>query len=415
MLGRFIRSLVAVWVCYACFLGQSLFAAENASLDSLESQSIKDSAQLLNVFRLTLENEQKAAADYRTWMTKALLEDQFEDLRRIIKDAKQFEQNAKVYPVFYGNEKILLSYFAKNYDFLSNVDSIKAGSKEGRYYDVLQDVLYKKLKSEIESAKLEETLKQVENESDRAFIYIFIVGLFEKKETTTELIEKFKYQLTKQDQLRYLTENFWKKEDFDTQSYFAFSMGASVVQPLGNLCDRVKTGGGMLLGFDLVHKNYLFDLLIDINFMPLKRNPGVDPDSLQFSDGRLDFNFGYPFVIREKVKLYGVAAIGLGMNSYNDGKGDRDKNNLPYQFYPAFGAGVLLDLFFTKIEDSVSFSTNHHGIRFRAGFRSLFSGDVIKTSGVRLYAAIEWVMHEYSKAPVDFDYSFREKSKTSQK
>ena len=61
-----------------------------------------------------------------------------------------------------------------------------------------------------------------------------------------------------------------------------------------------------------------------------------------------------------------------------------------------------MDLFFTE-KDHI-----HHGLRFRTGVRSLFSGDVLKTSGVRLYASLEWTFREYTKKPIDFDYSFRE-------
>jgi hypothetical protein len=76
---------------------------------------------------------------------------------------------------------------------------------------------------------------------------------------------------------------------------------------------------------------------------------------------------------------------------------------MPYQFYPTFGAGAIVDLFFTDK------GRIHNGLRFRTGIRSIFSGDVLKASGVRLYASIEWTFREYSKKQVDFDYSFREK------
>ena len=152
----------------------------------------------------------------------------------------------------------------------------------------------------------------------------------------------------------------------------------------------------MYLGIDFIRNDFLYEWFMDINGVQNK-----DPDSLQFVDMRWDFNFGYTFLKNDNIFLYGYATAGFGMNSfYVRGKNSNDKSNddLPFQFYPSFGAGVMMDLFFT---DRGRF---HNGLRFRTGFRSPFSGDVLKKSGIRLYASIEWTMHEYTKRPVQFDF-----------
>lgn len=87
----------------------------------------------------------------------------------------------------------------------------------------------------------------------------------------------------------------------------------------------------------------------------------------------------------------------------DDGENDERANNdkLPYQFYPTFGAGILLDLFFTEMKET---SENHHGIRFRVGVKNIWADDLVQKNGFRLYASVEWQFHEVNEKKVKFDY-----------
>ena len=372
----------------------------NGSSDTLTTVETSPNIEVLQSYAETAKKEREEALLYRLAMSKALFEDRYDDLAQIVKDAEAYEQTAKVYPAFFANDRFLIRYFLKDFDYLCNMAFVSKLVIENEVYDEFQGTLYRKLRREIESGKLEETVKNIENESDRAFVYIILNSFFEKKKEVSSLIEKYKYQLTKEDQLKFLVERFWLKEELDENSYGAFSWGGGIVKSLGSLSDKIGLSPVMYLGIDFIRNDFLYEWGMDINGVQNK-----DPDSLQFYDMRWDFNFGYTFIKNKHVFLYGYGTVGFGMNAFNvrgkDSK-DKSKDDLPYQFYPAFGAGAMVDLFFT---DKGHF---HNGLRFRAGFRSLFSGDVLKASGVRLYASIEWTLHEYTKKPVDFDYSFRE-------
>ena len=369
----------------------------NAKITSVETSP---NIEVPQSYAEIVKKEREEALLYRLAMVKALDEDRFDDLEQIVKDAEAYERTAKMYPVFFANDRFLIKYFLKNFEYLSNVDSVSKLLISNESYDELQGTLYRKLRREIESGKLEESVKNIENKSDRVFVYIILNSFFEKKEEVSSLIEKYKYQLTNDKQLAFLIKRFWKKEKLDESNYVAFSWGAAIVKSLGSLSDKIGLSPGMYLGIDFIRSDFLYEWGMDINGVQNK-----DPDSLQFYDMRWDFNFGYTFVKSKHVLLYGYGTVGFGMNAFNvRGKESKDKasDDLPYQFYPTFGAGAIVDLFFT---DKGCF---HNGLRFRTGFRSLFSGDVLKTSGIRLYASIEWTLHEYKKEPVEFDYSFRE-------
>lgn len=368
----------------------------NAKMTSVETSP---NIEVPQSYAEIVKKEREEALLYRLAMVKALDEDRFDDLEQIVKDAEAYERTAKMYPVFFANDRFLIKYFLKNFEYLSNVDSVSKLVISNENYDELQGTLYRKLRREIESGKLEESVKNIENKSDRVFVYIILNSFFEKKEEVSSLIEKYKYQLTNDKQLAFLIKRFWKKEELDESNYTAFSWGAAIVKSLGSLSDKIGLSPGMYLGIDFIRSNFIYEWGMDFNGVQNK-----DPDSLQFYDMRWDFNFGYTFVKSKHVLLYGYGTVGFGMNAFNvRGKESKDKasDDLPYQFYPTFGAGAIVDLFFT---DKGRF---HNGLRFRTGFRSLFSGDVLKTSGIRLYASIEWTLHEYKKEPVEFDYSFR--------
>ena len=369
----------------------------NAS-KKLQFVETSPNAEYPSSYRDSLEKERKMAVLYRSAVEKALDEDRFEDLKRILDEVEIFDRNALMFSALHVNDKLILKYFVKDFEFLSQVDYVKTLLNPSIHGDK-RSVLYSKLKREIETGKIEKTLREVSNESDRVFVYIVLNSLFVNKEIVSELIEKYKYQLTNEKQLYFLVTRFWYKEEFDTSSYGAFSLGAAIIKPLGRLSDKVGLTPGMYVGIDFVRSDFLYEWFMDINGCQNK-----EPDSLQFYDMRWDFNWGYTFVKNKHVFLYGYATLGFGMNAFNvRGKSNDDKENddMPYQFYPAFGAGAMIDLFFTEK------GSTHNGLRFRTGLRSIFSGDVLKASGVRWYASIEWTFHEYSKKQVDFDYSFR--------
>ena len=375
--------------------------SQNAnSNETLTTVETSPNIEVLQSYAETVKKEREEALLYRLAMAKALDEDRFDDLALIVKDAEAYERTAKAYPAFFTNDRFLIKYFLKDFDYLCNVDSVSNLIHRNEVYDEFQGTLYRKLRKEIESGKIEEAVRNIENESDRAFIYIILNSFFEKKEEISSLIEKYKYQLTKDEQLKFLVKRFWLKEELDENSYGAFSLGGGIVKSLGRLSDKIGLSPAIYLGIDIIRNDFLFEWGMDGNGVQNK-----DPDSLQFYDLRWDFNFGYTLVKSKHVFLFGYGTVGFGMNAFNvRGKDSKDKSNddLPYQFYPAFGAGAMVDLFFTEKGHI------HNGLRFRAGFRSLFSGDVLKASGVRLYATIEWTFREYTKQPVAFDYSFRE-------
>ena len=352
-------------------------------------------------FETGSQKERNESKQFRAAIAKALDEERYDDLKMIMKDVETYERTAQIYPVFYANDKLVIQYFLKNFDYLSHVDSIKVVPEFGFYNDEFQGILYGKLRKHIELGTLDSNLKKVENESDRTFIYIILNSLFVPKEHVSSMIEKYKYQLTDEQQLFFLVKHFWHKEDYDSKNYGAFSWGGAVIKSFGRLSDKIGLSPGMYLGIDFVRKDFLYEWFMDINGCQNK-----EQDSLQFYDMRWDFNFGYTFLKKDHLNLFGYVTAGFGLNGLSArGKNSNDKANkdLPTQFSPAFGAGVMVDVFFTE-KDHV-----HHGLRFRTGVRSLFSGDVLRTSGVRLYASLEWTFREYTKKPVDFDFSFREK------
>ena len=234
-------------------------------------------------------------------------------------------------------EKMLLSYFVKDYEFLSNVDSVKDFVKHGYYYDPFRDLLYAKLKALINSGKLKETLKDVENESDRAFIYLFLRGCFESKETMTPLVEKYKFQVTKRKQLTYLVRRFWFRKEFDLEHFLAASVGGGLVVPFGSLSDKVNLGGAMDVAVDYMSDKHFYE-----GFLLINGSGVVNPDSLQFFDIGLIFNYGYRFFKKKYLNLYGYGSVGLGFDGLNASEEEMKNGDLdlPSQVYPSLGAGL---------------------------------------------------------------------------
>lgn len=376
---------------------------QNSDTDTSKKLDLAETSakvEIVSNYRDSLEKERFYAMYYRNTIENLLNKGEVESLKKVVEEAELFDRNASAFHVFYANDILVVKYFLKDFEFLAQVDYVKGLLNSSIHAD-LRSALYSTLKREIETGKIEETLREIPNESNRVFVYIILNSLFENNWGVSQLIEKYKYKLTDEKQLYFLVTRFWKKEDFDTKNYAAFSWGAAIIKPVGSLANKVGWTPGMYVGIDFIRNDFLYEWFMDINGCQNK-----EPDSLQFYDMRWDFDFGYTFIKTKNVFLYGYATVGFGMNAFNvrgKGVGDKANDDLPYQFYPTFGAGAMVDLFFTEK------GRTHNGLRFRTGIRSIFSGNVLKTSGVRLYASIEWTFREYSKKQVDFDYSFREK------
>jgi hypothetical protein len=386
VLNRFIRSFIVFLVCGACFLGQSLFAAENTSLDSLGKSSTNESARDTVAFRELVKSERLEVDTYRSSMVQALSENRIDDLKQIVSEAENFERTAQIYPVFFATEKILLNYFVGNFEYLSNVDSVADCMEYKAAHDRFQDSLYTKLRKQLETGELEKTLKNVEDESDRAFIYITIVGLFENRNTMPDLVEKYKPLLTKVDQLNYVNSQFGSVIDYKSHknTYFAGSVGAAFVKPVGRVSDRIKSGVGFYVAVDYILDRFIFDWLMDFTGHDV-----IEPDTLRFSDWRWDFSFGYAFIYKENLRVYGLVGLGVGIDRFwvqGTKTSDEVNRHMPENFMFSFGASGVVDWY---LGDS------GFGIRFRAGMRNIFAEKVLNSSGAKMHASLELLICEF--------------------
>ena len=355
-----------VWIVFCILLvSHNVFAAEDTmwATDSL---------------RAYVQDEKTRAEKLRSEMLKAIVEDRNEDIKQIARDIDDFDQSSIAYPVFLTREKYLLNYFIHNFDFWSNVDSVDVL----RNIDYgIKDTLFVLLRSHYESAKIEKTLKNVENKSDRAFIYIVLNSLFEKRDFAMDLLlKKYKSHLTNQEQRTYLVNRFEinDRSDEDVDVSNTIFIGAGIVKPMGAIADTLSViGVDISCGQDWIRKNLIYELLGTIHFFNTK-----EPQSWRFVDLGFDFNFGYKFVSKNKFNLFGAANVGIDFNYLGDLKDESGKNVSPIQFYPTFGANLIGDLW----------ASSHSGVRLRVGVSNLWSDKVVKSSGVRLFATIEWLV-----------------------
>ena len=76
----------------------------------------------------------------------------------------------------------------------------------------------------------------------------------------------------------------------------------------------------------------------------------------------------------------------------------KDNYSFPSQYYPTYGAGFLMDVFFTPL------SNHHFGIRFRGGIKNIWADKVVNASGYCMYISFEMLYHEYDYKSQEFDY-----------
>ncbi len=346
---------------------------------------------------IAVQQEYKKSEALRTAMESALVEGRIEDFKKIVSEVETFEKSAKFVHLFLNRDNILIRYFAKDFDFICNLDSMEQLNIE-HFYTNFNHFLYDELKSRIATGELEKSLDEIEDASDRAFIYILLHAFIESNEEVSFLIEKYKYQLKKKEQLRYLVRKYWSKIDYDLDYYRALSMGASISTFLGKISDTTGIGFGGLLAFDMIRKNLFFEWVATFQSNSIKGKDSLWIDDMNF----FDFNFGYKFLKKKYVHLYGFLNTGIGIADlacFDDSDGMRTCSNSPHQVYPIYGAGVVLDLFFTDV------SENHMGLRFRGGVKNIWADKIVKSSGFRLYASIEWSILNYKKKNFAFEYA----------
>lgn len=344
----------------------------------------------------TIRQEHMESEALRKAMETALVEGRIDDFKKIVNEIETFEKSAKYIHGLLDYEKILIKYFAKDFDFICNLDSLKQAKNKG-FYKSLNHVLFAELESRIATGELEKSLEEIEDASDRAFICILLHAHVENNEKVSLLIEKYKYQLTKKEQLRYLVRKYWTKTDYDLDYYRAISMGASISTFLGKISDTTGIGFGGLLAIDMIRRNLFFEWLFTFQSNKIKGTDSLRIDDMNY----FDFNFGYKFLKKKYVHLYGFLNTGLGivdLACFDDSDGMRTCPNSPYQIYPIYGAGVVLDIFFTDV------CKDHMGLRLRGGVKNIWADKVVKSSGFRLYASIELSVLDYKKKNFAFEY-----------
>lgn len=407
MISRFYIVLSLLSVLF-CPLG--IYAAANSektvSLDSVmnlfvqntdESTIEPDSAVLAQRALYLKFLKEKAEADsLRSAMQVTLAEKRYGDFKKIIDEAEAFERACPPHQVIWNSEKIWVKYFANDFAFLSNIDSVDfykhTTSRYGFYADLLR--------SKIELGAFDKTLEKIENESDRTFIRLLLLKMIDPKSNISDLILKNKSKITKTDQLHYLVENYWNMTALDERSYFGIFLGVPYSLYLGNISKHVKPRFGTKfglngsLGFDFVFDNFLHELNIDFNYGGYK-----DVDSLYFYDSNIDYNFGYTFLNMEYLRLYGFISIGVGINqlfceNYEDDACPDKKVN----HYFSYGVGGMADVLFTK-RRQIQF-----GVRLRTGINNVWADDLLNASGHRFYASVEFLFLYYKEKKLKFEY-----------
>ena len=371
-------SCLAILFCVvALFMGRGYCAVEDAPLDS---------AGLLRC---------------RNSMMEALRDNRLDDLKRIVEKAEKLNKTTER-PLFYDSEKLLVKYFLKDFEFLSNVDSVALYNTSTMslyyidekkavkgFYDNFYFEIKDKMAEELQSGKLVKTLDEIENESDRAFVFILLVGLYESKVQVSSLIEERKALLSNRKQLDYLVGKYWTDIFFDNNKRRWVTLGALFGVYAGDISDKVENSIGFNIGWGRIREKILYGVIFDF-----QKGDYAESDSLYFFDAGLELNAGYAVYRRGFVSLYGLVNAGGRFNSLQENDDVDKKRKLPYQFYPAFGAGMVLDFCEPNIEI---------GLRYRSGVESVWADDVVKASGFRFYFSIELLLAPRERKPFEYD------------
>lgn len=382
---------------YVLLLFFNLHAAENISIDSVmelfaqnteESTIETDSAVIASRARyLEWKKNAPTADSLRVAIRCAFEQKRYDDLKKIVADAEKFEKEKNMKRIFWTNDRILLKYYVKDFEFLSNVDSVSKIGSTSSLYGIYADTL----RSQIESGEFEETLKEVENESDRIFIRLLLIKMINYNVNISELILENKSKLTKMEQLHYLVDHYWDMERMDKHEFVGISVGISYSHYLEDVSKYAKSGfaanhdyNGSVEG-SAVKSNFLHEMFIDWDFGDYK-----DDDSLDFYDMNLDYNFGYTFLNMEYLHLYAYLSLGYGKN--------RLLSDEKEYSYVSYGAGGMADVLFTKRRLA------QFGVRLRTGIKNINANEIIDASGYRWYASVGLVILFNKEKKMEFEY-----------
>ena len=386
---------LVVWACaLTFFLNCGVCAEESGVRDSVmnlfvhdyENTKSPDSLSPVEKFSESemLRQEFDQVLYLRNAMKKALQDDNLERLKTLVDVADSYEKSS-TYFIVHDCEKLLLKYFLGDFDSLSDVQFVsKYNTRPDYVYDAFHKNLKEKLKAEIESGKLDEKLKSVDDESDRLFIYIVLNGFFKYNYDIASLIEEHKFQLKKREQLEYLVDTYWDRKTVDHLRSFTFILGGSYVALLGNISEMVENGFGFYGGANWFWNNVSLESQITAHFNDVRSS-----DTLHFTNIGLNLNVGYFF---RNISLLCYLTTGVEVDSYGENKSYDDKRRTRddlHQVYPVYGAGALIDLLF---------------FRFRAGVTNIWGDHTIKASGFRFYMSFEFAIPVLTMKPVKFVY-----------
>ena len=386
---------LVVWACaLTFFLNCGVCAEESGVRDSVmnlfvhdyENTKSPDSLSPVEKFSESemLRQEFDQVLYLRNAMKKALQDDNLERLKTLVDVADSYEKSS-TYFIVHDCEKLLLKYFLGDFDSLSDVQFVsKYNTRPDYVYDAFHKNLKEKLKAEIESGKLDEKLKSVDDESDRLFIYIVLNGFFKYNYDIASLIEEHKFQLKKREQLEYLVDTYWDRKTVDHLRSFTFILGGSYVALLGNISEMVENGFGFYGGANWFWNNVSLESQITAHFNDVRSS-----DTLHFTNIGLNLNVGYFF---RNISLLCYLTTGVEVDSYGENKSYDDKRRTRddlHQVYPVYGAGALIDLLF---------------FRFRAGVKNIWGDHTVKASGFRFYMSFEFAIPVLTMKPVKFVY-----------
>ncbi|WP_290923573.1 hypothetical protein [Fibrobacter sp.] len=386
---------LVVWACaLTFFLNCGVCAEESGVRDSVmnlfvhdyENTKSPDSLSLVEKFSESemLRQEFDQVLYLRNAMKKALQDDNLERLKTLVDVADSYEKSS-TYFIVHDCEKLLLKYFFGDFDSLSDVQFVSKYNVRPDYvYDAFYKTFKDKLKAEIESGKLDEKLKSVDDESDRLFIYIVLNGFFKYNYDIASLIEEHKFQLKKREQLEYLVDTYWDRKTVDHLRSFTFILGGSYVALLGNISEMVENGFGFYGGANWFWNNVSLESQITAHFNDVRSS-----DTLHFTNIGLNLNVGYFF---RNISLLCYLTTGVEVDSYGENKSYDDKRRTRddlHQVYPVYGAGALIDLLF---------------FRFRAGVKNIWGDHTVNASGFRFYMSFEFAIPMLTMKPVKFVY-----------